>query len=115
MDPNESRGCGTALEHMATKELGELFSAVSEVLERRRLERKANALHQIIDIAREHELTYDEVVAAVRTTARRKKAPPVYRNPENPRQTWSGKGAPPRWFSDHPEPESLRIPGTDCR
>lgn len=46
----------------------------------------------------EHELEYEEVVAVIRTTTRRGKAPAIYRNPTNPRQTWSGKGEAPEWF-----------------
>jgi DNA-binding protein H-NS len=71
---------------------------------------KREYLDQIKQIAVDHNLTYDEVVAAIRTTTRRGKAPPLYRNPKNARQTWSGKGEAPDWFKAHPDPESLRIP-----
>ena len=27
--------------------------------------------------------------------------PPRYRNPANPKQTWSGMGRKPQWFIDH--------------
>jgi DNA-binding protein H-NS len=31
------------------------------------------------------------------TDRRRKKVQPKYRNPENPRETWAGRGRKPRW------------------
>ena len=78
----------------------------------RRLEnKKKEALQQIQNIVRLHELSYEEVVAVIRTTTRRGKAPAVYRNPTNPRQTWSGKGEAPTWITNAKDPEALRIPG----
>ena len=39
---------------------------------------------------------------------------PRYRNPENPEQTWSGRGKRPRWFIDSINsgisPESMELP-----
>ena len=29
------------------------------------------------------------------------KVPPKYRNPDDPEQTWAGRGRKPRWFLDH--------------
>ncbi|OBY24830.1 H-NS histone family protein [Leisingera sp. JC1] len=31
---------------------------------------------------------------------RMKKAPPKYRNPENPEETWTGRGRKPRWITE---------------
>jgi len=84
---------------------------VSRYVEKRLEAKKQEALDQIKKIATEHDLTYEEVVQVIRTTTRRGKAPALYRNPDNPRQTWSGKGDAPKWFTDHPDPEKLRIPG----
>lgn len=66
---------------------------------------------QIRNLTIEHDLNYEEVCAVVRTSTKRGKAPALYRNPDKPRQTWSGKGEAPDWFKNHPDPESLRIPG----
>ncbi len=93
----------------------EELQAVQEKLKgfvQRRLEnRKKEALQQIQSLVRQYELTYDEVVAVIRTQTVRGKAPAIYRNPTNPRQTWSGKGEPPLWFANAPDKEALRIPG----
>ncbi len=92
-------------------ELQEMQNKLSKFIERRLQARKQEALDQIKRLTQEYDLSYDEVVAAIRTTTKRGKAPPIYRNPDNPRQTWSGKGEPPDWYRNHPNPESLRIPG----
>lgn len=84
---------------------------LSGFLERRMQSKKQEALDKIRQLTIEHELTYDEVVQAIRTSTKRGKAPAIYRNPDKPRQTWSGKGEPPDWFKKHPDPESTRIPG----
>jgi DNA-binding protein H-NS len=96
----------------ATKdEIKEMKKKLSKKKDRRLQARKQEALDKIRNLAMEYDLSYEEVVTAVRTATKRGKAPAVYRNPENARQTWSGKGEPPDWFKDHPNPEKLRIPG----
>lgn len=78
----------------------------------RRLEnKKSEALQQIQNIVRQHELSYEEVVAVIRTQTVRGKAAAIYRNPDNPRQTWSGKADPPAWYVTAKDKEALRIPG----
>ncbi len=47
---------------------------------------------------------------------KKRKIPPKYRNPENPRQTWAGRGKKPRWVVAHEkaggDKEDLRIKGS---
>ncbi|MGY0559998.1 MULTISPECIES: H-NS histone family protein [unclassified Luteimonas] len=33
-----------------------------------------------------------------KTTTKGRKVPPKYRNPENPEETWTGRGKQPRWM-----------------
>lgn len=73
--------------------------------------KKREALGQIRELVQANDLSYEEVIQVIRTATRRGKAPAIYRNPENPRQTWSGKGDAPDWFKNAADPESLRIPG----
>jgi hypothetical protein len=41
-----------------------------------------------------------------------------YRNPDDPRMAWTGRGKPPRWVSDWVQGgkplEALRVPGTNA-
>jgi|GEM_PF-2901025 len=80
-------------------------------IQRRLDTKKREAIQKIQSIIREHELSYDEVVNAIRTITKRGKAVAIYRNPANPRQTWSGVGEAPAWFATASDTEALRIPG----
>ena len=99
------------LKDASLDELREMQERLSKFVDRRLEARKQEALDQIRRLVKEHDLSYDEVVAVIRTQTKRGKAPALYRNPDNPRQTWSGKGDPPEWWKTHPDPESTRIPG----
>jgi len=93
------------------EELQQMQGRLSKFIDRRLEVRKQEALDQIKHLAREYDLSYEEVVSTIRTSTRRGKAPAIYRNPDNIRQTWSGKGDAPDWYKNHPDPEKLRIPG----
>jgi DNA-binding protein H-NS len=82
---------------------------LEKFVEKRLDSKKREALLQIQNIVRDNELSLDEVNASIRTTAKRGKAPPIFRHEDNWRITWSGKGEAPDWYKDHPNPESLRI------
>jgi len=99
------------MKNASLEELQAMQGKLSKFIERRLEVRKQEALDKIKRLAQEYELSFEEVVAVIRTATKRGKAPAIYRNPANPRQTWSGKGEAPDWFSKHPDPESLRIPG----
>lgn len=100
-----------ALKNLPMDELRKVMGELSHVVEDKQQAEKQIALNQIKALVIEHDLPYEDVVETIRTAAKRGKAPPIYRNPENARQTWSGKGEAPDWFSSHPDPETLRIPG----
>lgn len=92
------------------EELQEMQNKLKSFVEKRMDTRKKDALNTIKDMVQEYELTFEEVVRAIRTSAKRGKAPALYRNPEKPRQTWSGKGEEPEWFSTAPDKSVLLIP-----
>jgi DNA-binding protein H-NS len=92
------------------EQLQDMVNKVQGLVDKRMESKKKEALRKIRDIVKDNELTFDEVVNVIRTSAKRGKAPPIYRNPEKPRQTWSGKGEAPDWYSTNADPESLRIP-----
>ena len=92
------------------EQLQDMMNKVQGLVDKRMESKKKEALRKIRDIVKDNDLAFDEVVNVIRTSAKRGKAPPIYRNPEKPRQTWSGKGEAPEWYSTNPDPESLRIP-----
>lgn len=95
--------------NMSLEELLALERTVQEQISKQRDAKRKEVLSQISELVHQYGLTYDEVVRAIRNTAKRGKAPAMYRNPANPRQTWSGKGVPPQWFKQVSDPETLRI------
>lgn len=90
-------------------ELQEMQNKLKSFVEKRMEHRKKEALQQIKHLVQEFELSFEDVTRAIRTSAKRGKAPALYRNPENPRQTWSGKGEAPDWYTKAPNKEALRI------
>ncbi len=92
------------------EDLQEIQNKLKSFVEKRMDTRKKDALNTIKDMVQEYELTFEEVVRVIRTSAKRGKAPALYRNPEKPRQTWSGKGEAPEWYSTAPDKSVLLIP-----
>lgn len=97
------------LKDLPTEDLQVMQEKLAVFLQRRMQNKKKEALKQIQHLVAEHEIAFQEVMQAVRVIAKRGKAPALYRNPENPRQTWSGKGDAPAWFENAPDKEALRI------
>jgi DNA-binding protein H-NS len=68
------------------------------------------ALSQIVAIATKNEITADEIINALTAPKRGRKSPakkekrvavpPKYKNPNNPEQTWSGRGRTPLWVQE---------------
>lgn len=100
-----------SLENKTLEELERDRQKINDMIEAHTKAKKQDALNQIRDLARQYDLSFNEIVASIRTTTKRGKAPALYRNPARPKQTWSGKGNPPDWYKNHPNPESLRIKG----
>lgn len=82
---------------------------VNAAIEKQRNTKKQEILAQIQGLVRQYDLPFEEVIRAIRGHAKRGKAAAIYRNPNNPRQTWSGKGTPPDWFTKAKDPNQLRI------
>jgi DNA-binding protein H-NS len=97
---------------MSLEQLAEAQEKLTEYLARSMQSKKREALQQIQEIVKLHSLSYEEVVSAIRTTTKRGKAVAIYRNPENIRQTWSGKGEAPNWYTNAKDKNALKIPGS---
>lgn len=98
-----------AFKNLPLEELQEVQNKLKNFVEKRMENRKKEALQRIKHLVQEYELTFEDVTKVIRTAAKRGKAPPLYRNPENPRQTWSGKGEAPEWYATAPDKEALKI------
>ena len=86
------------LEKMSDAELGELAAAVAQEQERRQEAARQAALAQIQELAAGVGMTVEELLASQGQRGAGSKGQPKYRNPDNPDQTWTGKGMRPGWF-----------------
>lgn len=90
------------LNNFSVPELEELAKAIASELERRQSESKRIVLNQIKELAQSIGMTIDDVVGIGKRKPRRSVAltSTMYVNPENPKQTWSGRGRRPNWARD---------------
>jgi len=72
---------------------------------------QGRALERIVALARENAVSAEQIAEALKGGRARKggrgapakagsKVPPKYRNPNNPAQTWTGRGRSPQWVAD---------------
>lgn len=84
------------LSELSFTQLQELHVKVTEAIEQQQAAVKADAKKQILELAKAHGLSLDEVLSksapAVRKTVEAK-----YRNPNDASQTWTGRGRKPVW------------------
>ena len=90
------------LTHLSETELRDLANRIESELEKRASQKKKVVLDQIKELAQSIGLTVDQIVAAERKGIKKTKtaAATVYVNPDNPKQTWSGKGRRPKWANE---------------
>ena len=95
------------LNAMTLSELKKLQTRVEKAISTLEKRRKKQARAAMEKVAKDFGLTMNEVLgnAQERPGSRRKagrkpkaKSAPKFRNPENPDQTWSGRGRRPEWY-----------------
>ncbi|MGR3758427.1 MAG: H-NS histone family protein [Tranquillimonas sp.] len=86
------------LDQMSKRELEKLRADVDRALATLESRRKAEARRAAEEAAKEHGFSLDDLVGA--SGGGRAKNAPKYRNPENPKQTWTGRGRQPGWIKD---------------
>lgn len=90
------------LKQMKASELKALAKDIEENLVRAEKEALSKALKEVHDVAKSHGLTLEDVIAHFSGSKKKAKTKAVakYRNPENPTQTWSGRGRKPNWVNE---------------
>ena len=104
----------TELKQMSRKQLEELRADVDTALKALETKDKKAALKAAQAAAKAHGFSLDElsIAAPVEKPAPRARKPkangdgrakvaPKYRNPNDPEQTWSGRGRAPGWMAAH--------------
>lgn len=89
----------TDLTTLSLNELKTLQKDIGKAIETFEKRRKAEALQVLQAAAKEHGYRLADLLEE--SEGARKPAPAAkYANPENPSDTWSGRGRQPRWFKD---------------
>lgn len=52
---------------------------------------------------------YDEIIAEKKKSKSRTPVEPVYRNKENEKETWTGRGKPPRWLNNIAQKRGVEV------
>jgi DNA-binding protein H-NS len=84
---------------MSVDELWQLHEEISQVLSARLTSEKRELEKRLAQLRRDFDVSQGDSVS---TTIERRKYPrvfPKYRNPNEPSETWSGRGKQPRWLA----------------
>lgn len=84
------------LQDLSIQELQALSRDIEGELKRRGDEERKKVLVQMKELAASVDMTLEEVIAY--SSSKKTKGEPKYQNPENPRQTWTGRGKRPSWI-----------------
>jgi len=84
------------LQDLSIFDLQRLSEEIDDENERRSLDAKKKAVSQMKELAASVGMSIEEVMAY--SAAKRAKGQPKYQNPEDPRQTWTGRGKRPQWI-----------------
>lgn len=93
----------TDLNSMSKDELVKLRKEVDEAINTHDVRRRQDALKAVEAVAKEHGLSIAEIVGSKPAKSGKSKTPAKFRNPENPEQTWSGRGRKPAWVHEQLE------------
>lgn len=83
---------------LSLKELKDLQVQVAKAIASYEDRKKKEALAELEEKARAMGFTLAELTGSAPITRKRAPASAKYANPENPADTWSGRGPKPRWF-----------------
>lgn len=102
------------LQHLSTGQLEDLIHQARARLAVLHQTRIVELREKVQTLIAEHGVPFDEVFpTAKRVLVNRHARPARYRNPNNPRETWSGIGRPPFWVREAKQKgktmEQLRI------
>ena len=92
---------GTEIETMSIKELRELRNKIEVAIDNRQKNDKVELKEKMRAMAEEAGMSLDEVLGGKgRGKAGKGSVAAKYKNPEDPSQTWTGRGRQPLWLVD---------------
>jgi DNA-binding protein H-NS len=89
------------LDAMSVDEMWKLHEQIGQMLSVRLTSEKRELEKRLAHLRREHEMNpaSSEVLSAPRERRKYPRVYPKYQNPEEPSETWSGRGKQPRWLT----------------
>lgn len=98
-DYDEIKG---SLEQLSKRDLERLQKEVDKALRTADERARREARQQAEEAAKAHGFSLAELLDGGSGKGRKRAAnPPKFQHPENPEQTWSGRGRQPKWVKDH--------------
>ena len=94
------------LDSSSIEQLNSLIKKAQEEIERKKVDEIQVTRHRWIEEAAQFGMSPEDVLQY----SGRRKGKPKYRNPDNPDQTWTGRGKKPNWLKNAPDPNAYRIP-----
>lgn len=88
------------LAKLSEKDLAKLRSDIEKELKSREKTKIVEARKAAEDAAKKHGFSLNDLLGAKKASAKKPAAPPKYKNPADPSQTWSGRGRQPQWYKD---------------
>lgn len=86
------------ISNLSVAELEALRGSIENVIVNRRQTELVTLRKSIEDMVEEAGFTLEEVMQA--STSKKRTVAPKYQNPEDPSQTWSGRGRKPGWVEE---------------
>jgi DNA-binding protein H-NS len=97
------------LEGMTVKELRGLKEKIDIAIVEREKTERADLRIKMEALAAASGLTLDDVLGSRRGKGSRGQVAVKYRNPENPAETWTGRGRKPNWLSEKLSRRGVKI------
>ena len=86
------------LKKMSEKDLGKLSDEIAKELKAREKGKREDARKAAEAAAKKHGFSLNELLGSAK--AKKSAAPAKFANPNDPKQTWSGRGRQPAWYKD---------------
>lgn len=88
------------LTEFSVPELHQLSKDINKEIERRQVEDRRNVSAQMKQLASSIGMTVEEILGLEMAKKAKTQGQPKYQNPENPQQTWTGRGKRPNWMKE---------------
>jgi DNA-binding protein H-NS len=86
----------SAIHKMSFAQLADLRNQIDQAMVEKQNSERAALRQKMADMAKEHGLSIQEVLGKGRKGTG--SVAPKYRDPQNPQNTWTGRGRMPRWM-----------------